>query len=326
MRYFQYLVGENRGKVVTLKEIDDISKPNMTLYVFDDGFKCNSELIATDIGDKEAVNNHMVLAAVQDKQHIWKFRENKVEETKKIGHYQSQDFEIPDPYFINKEGKRDHEAHTTIIPTAPKISSKIEPESLDSYYLSERKKKENYDLKESAENDFKASKESEIEVSDIPMQTSSKDAKICDKVIYKNNRFKVDFSDPDWFTARVVEVKKTCDGEAAEYNAYDILKYGLKALDDMYAEEDVEEGGILGPAMMLKNCKKEPAEVTMTLTLQLPSTNAYKLIKENYPEDWSREFVDGIIMKLSTAEIRESMFKALLSMYEASSENSQILE
>lgn len=328
MRYFQYLAGENRGKVVRLKEIDDISKPGMTIYVFDDGFKCSDELIA-DINDKEAVNNHMILAAVQDTHNIWKFRESKVEEKSYVGHYNNQDFEIPDPYFINKDGKREHEPHVTVTPVPPKVS-KEELEPFESFFLSVKRAKEE-ELQEKKKTSGVAKDEAlEKTVQDTSNIISSDDMTIniedykvasAYKIEYdpKDQRFKLDFKDPSWFSNKVVEVVEHIDGEdkSVEYNVYDLLTIGRKAVDEAYAEQEAEDCPSLGPGVMLKNCKKSPADVSMTLTLNLPSIDAYKLIKENYPEEWAQEFIEGIIMKLSTAEIKKSLSAALTEMYES---------
>jgi len=328
MRYFQYLAGENRGKVVKLKEIDDVSKPGMTIYVFDDGFKCSDELIA-NINDKEAVNNHMILAAVQNAHNIWKFRESKIEEKSYVGHYNNQDFEIPDPYFVNKDGKREHEPHVTVTPVAPK-ASKEELEPLDSFFLSAKRAKEEELQEEKKTSGIvkdEAPEEVVLDASNIipPDGTTIKveDYKVAwaYKIEYdpKDQRFKLDFKDPSWFSNKVVEVVEHVDGEdkSTEYNAHDLLTIGRKAVDEAYAEQEAEDGPSLGPGVMLKNCKKSPADVSMTLTLNLPSIDAYKLIKENYPEEWSQEFIEGIIMKLSTSEIRKSLSAALTEMYES---------
>jgi len=71
MRFFQYIVGENKGKVV--KSTDIIEEDGMRFVCFDDGTRCNIEFIAP-INSEELVRK--LMAEVSDSSNVWMFKED----------------------------------------------------------------------------------------------------------------------------------------------------------------------------------------------------------------------------------------------------------
>jgi hypothetical protein len=69
-RFFQYIVGDNKGKVV--KSTDIIEEDGMRFVCFDDGTRCNVEFIAP-INSEGLVRK--LMAEVPDSSNVWMFRE-----------------------------------------------------------------------------------------------------------------------------------------------------------------------------------------------------------------------------------------------------------
>lgn len=136
--YFQYLYGQSRGNVTTLEYIDD-SDPYMSLAVFSDGYKCNTELIDFK-GNPGAYNSQMILARIKDdsQQSLWKFDEKEIKpkEMKK----KSDDgnvYEAADPYFIDKNGNQIHDSKSFVNVTPPSNYSYIKFKEIpEKYYIS----------------------------------------------------------------------------------------------------------------------------------------------------------------------------------------------
>lgn len=69
-RYFQWITGENIGKVVEFTNIEE--EDNLIFFQFNDGTRCNVDLIA-DIKEKNPSGKYM--AEVSGPDNIWKFEE-----------------------------------------------------------------------------------------------------------------------------------------------------------------------------------------------------------------------------------------------------------
>ena len=106
-RFFQHINPDSPEfeKVTTLNYIDD-SDPDITLYVFHDGTKCNKELIAP-INDPNAFRMKKIMAELSDDINKWHF--HKIEIKRNVQSAISADgttYEVPDAYM--GEDMKDH--------------------------------------------------------------------------------------------------------------------------------------------------------------------------------------------------------------------------
>jgi hypothetical protein len=83
--------------------VDD-SDPDVLMYVFDDGSKCNADFIAK-IDDINATSGQYHMIEVETPSNIWRFNPVEVkQETIKAKNAEGQEVEIPDPYFVGLSG------------------------------------------------------------------------------------------------------------------------------------------------------------------------------------------------------------------------------
>lgn len=107
MKFYQYLRGEDEGKIVTLNYVDD-SDPTFVLYHFSDGFKCNENLVG-GINDARAFDSGKILAEIPNENYKWRFEKKSIDMLhKKATGENGEVYEGADPYFFNKTGQQLH--------------------------------------------------------------------------------------------------------------------------------------------------------------------------------------------------------------------------
>src|SRR5574344_602690 len=98
-RLYQHLItGDNMGKIVRLKYIDDISDDELILYYFSDNTKCSSEFIA-DVEDASPIQAKKAMITLAGPDCAWTVikKEIPVEESEKMVGADGVLYEAPTP-------------------------------------------------------------------------------------------------------------------------------------------------------------------------------------------------------------------------------------
>lgn len=296
-KYFQYLKGENRGNVVKLKEIDD-TMPDMILYVFDDGFRCNEEFIAP-LNEWDVLNK--IMAEVENPINVWKFQEKILTpENKEAFGKDGQAYEAPDPYFVGKNGEELPKSKKEIILTHPRRTPfPPKAEELNEFYISYKEKIKNQEV--------------------APVETPKVEEEIKDVSETINN---AQFFDGVERVMHIPERMKFCVENQSETvidvsgeRIFDFLK-SLAQEENIFAKSLVNNGSFENKATTLyKSCIKKPATVSLKVSLELPTPQLFKTIKENYPGDIHEKFIDNIINDIDIDELKEQLKNSLFEIY-----------
>lgn len=295
-KYYQYILGENRGKVVSLKEIDD-TMMDMVLYVFDDGFRCNEDLIAPL---NEWNIQGKIMAEVDSPSNIWKFTEKNITAQKMEAFGKDgTNYEIPDPYFTGKNGENlAKEKHEIIMEHPRKTNLKAVTETLDKYYISNKFKKEDSVLeapkKQTPINPVKAV---------LPQQIPVKETHI-------------NFNDDIYLNLDLNACVNIIGGsESYSFTIRDIIN-ALQPKSE--AIQITSSSKFENEATVLYNkCTKEAADVTLKIELELPSFSLFKSIKENYPEGWDRMFIENVVNNIQIDDLKNKLIDSLIEQYNA---------
>lgn len=191
-RYFQHIDSTNDTlfcKVTELAYIDDVSDPDMVLFVFTDGTKCNKALTAV-VNTPDAYKQYAMIE-VESPQHIFKFTKRDVdfgEPMIKTKDMNGQDVLVPNPNYYDTAGNY-HEPVTMDV-EAPRRCIKTLGD-IEVYYLSR--------IKEALESGDELA--DDIDVSKLPA------------FIFKGNNIPVKKTSA---SNKVTEVDSTTEGNVEE--------------------------------------------------------------------------------------------------------------
>lgn len=306
---YQYLQSPNEddsflGKIVYLKSIDDVSDPEMSFYIFSDGFKCNSKLIG-QYGEVDAFTNGKILVRVPDEKNIWSIKKSeapKPSEKSAIGDDENV-YQAADPYFFDKNGNfigQNAKSKCTATPCFYKHG--VSKDIPDKYFMSFSDNKE------------KEERLQEETIQDLDERESRNgDAKL-DNAISDVEQPKLENSIIDFDKLEVIKV--ILDGKPIE-----LIKSDLNDFLNGRAEEEQACIDSTDPiAILLKSCKKYSADVEMTVGVDLPAKSFVSMVIENYGEENKEKLIGLIVDSLGDDLIRKALKDALSSFYSESSE------
>ena len=301
-KYYQYLIGENRGKVTTLKEIDD-SMSDMILYVFDDGFRCNEELIAPiNVWNVQG----KIMAEVENPNNVWKFSEKEIApEVKEAFGKNGQNYEIPDPYFVDKNGNELGKKKREIIMQHPRRAINTEP--LKKYYISNQKHDEISDIV--MPEPIKEIQAAIVKPQPRPIQNVSNPINSIFNYNYNyNDKSVIKFFNEDTQDIDEVSIKEIIN----------IIRNSRK--ENCSETDNIAHTNFSNEATELYNkCKKSEAEITLKLELELPTFELFKTIRDNYPEDWPKMFIENIVYNLDIKDLQQMLVNSLFKLYDSKS-------
>lgn len=283
--WFQYLIGENQGKVVKLSYIDD-NDPFFNLFVFDDGFKCNKSLVAL-FGDVSAKKDNKILAQVSSPSALWKIstKEIKPDDTRTaVSNQDGQKYYAADPYFFNKEGNQLHQEKTIdeAIPPSDYMSGSYPASLLEPYKLSnylEPHKLSDYSVKEktSIEKATKAEKDSQSSIKQNPIMISE-------------------------------------NGDKEENSEKSITTEKEKIQESSLRKKNDEENNIMHA--LTKKAKKTPRMLMVPISIDLPDDSFYSFLSKNYAKEDIDDFLDCVIRDLNIDMIKNNIRDAVRFQYE----------
>lgn len=312
-RFFQHINPDSPEfeKVTTLNYIDD-SDPDITLYVFHDGTKCNKELIAP-INDPNAFRMKKIMAELSDDLNKWHF--HKIEIKRNVQSAVSADgttYEVPDAYM--GEDMKDHvkwEAN-------PPLKVNINNIESDENYI---KHDNNENITNSTSNKAVTSPvvtesitidnntANNISINKIPAPT----------LVFDNN----------------IQYSINVDGQILQLPG-NIIKERLitgkqptlsipSNTENLISTCTSEEKGLVDN--MIKMSKKDEGEIEIAVTLNLPAKDVFTLLTTVYPAKMADEFIVNIANSISIHDLRISVANGLEEYYGAENiEDSDIVE
>lgn len=310
-RFFQHINPDSPEfeKVTTLNYIDD-SDPDITLYVFHDGTKCNKELIAP-INDPNAFRMKKIMAELSDDINKWHF--HKIEIKRNVQSAISADgttYEVPDAYM--GEDMKDHvkwEAN-------PPLKVNITNVESDENYI-KHNDKENI---------------SSIPNNDIVPPTVS-DQIIIDNDTANNTNIKmptsiIEFDDNTNYTidvdGRILQLSGNIIKERLITGKQPTLSIPSNT-ENLISTCTSDEKGLVDN--MIKMSKKDEGEIEIAVTLNLPAKDVFTLLTTVYPAKMADEFIVNIANSISVHDLRVSVASGLEEYYGAENiEDSEIVE
>lgn len=317
--YFQYLQGENQGKIVKLEKIDD-TLPDNNMYYFSDGLKCFSNLVGL-WGDVNAYKSGKIISLIPNQDNKWKFQKNIIKQNDKKGYYEEQEFDIPDPYFVDKSGKQLHNSvlqkNIDAIPPIYRDHDKIEIS--EEYFISCANTHQDSDNTATV-----VSPKPEKNLQDLS-STPLTHTEYANTIIQPISRdLTVNLDEPDNEGIKISVIKDNQIIIASEY-LYDIISdYILEDPEDVQniqlthsnSSNDISEP----VKILVDSCKKKPQEIEMSLDIDLPNKTFYEMISENYGIEKSKECISYIIDNLDITLIKDALKNTLLEIYCSNSE------
>ena len=314
--YFQYLRGENQGKIVELEKIDDSGALNEYLYYFNDGTKYFESFVGL-WGDVNAYTSNKILAMIPNINSLWRFevKEVKQQHKKSIGE-DGKEYEIPDPYFIDRNtGKTLHNTQSIKVSDKayPPPYRRFEPiEISNEYYMSYSSDKNDIQDKGiQTEESNKETEDSNWRVSPNILEKAPQQ----DMPITMN----LDLKD-DQFMGPVVSIIKDKEIFAGPDKLWNILNDLVnEILTDPSVEYPIKENNefnISDPIKILvDSCKKNPQNITMDINIDLPNKSFYTMVYENYGEEMANKAIYYLIDNLDTSAIKQALIESLIEAY-----------
>lgn len=298
MKYYQYLRGENQGKVIVLDYIDDVSNSEMVLYHFSDGFKCNEELIAP-INDKNAYNEKKILAEVgaDNARNIWKFDKSTIKMSHKSAVADDgQTYEAADPYFIGKTGEQLNKEKEAIKAIPPiQYYGNIEP--IDHY----RKSYKDYQLEQLRN---RAIEEVEVKKENAT-PTTTMQSKIEDTT-------KVGAENPTTITHN--DLNSSIPQYSNNSNNYlQPLETTQAIQKNKQPQQTLKYNEVID--VLMKTAKLNKAEISFTITLDLPDKSLIDVIRKNYSKEYVEDAYNYIIDSLDISDINSAIKSSLNDFY-----------
>lgn len=310
-RFFQHINPDSTEfeKVTTLNYIDD-SDPDITLYVFHDGTKCNKELIAS-INDPNAFRMKKIMAELSDDINKWHF--HKIEIKRNVQSAVSADgttYEVPDAYM--GEDMKDHvkwEAN-------PPLKVNITNVESDENYI-KHNDKENI-----------SSTPNNCVVPPTVSEQITVDNNTANNVNIKMTNTIIEFDNNTNYSINV-------DGTILQLSG-NIIKERLVSgkqptisipsnNENLISTCTSEEKGLVDN--MIKMSKKDEGEIDIAVTLNLPAKDVFTLLTTVYPDKMADEFIVNIANSISIHDLRVAVANGLEEYYDRVEQgNSNIIE
>lgn len=311
-RFFQHINPDSPEfeKVTTLNYIDD-SDPDITLYVFHDGTKCNKELIAP-INDPNAFRMKKIMAELSDDINKWHF--HKIEIKRNVQSAVSADgttYEVPDAYM--GEDMKDHVKWEANPPLKVNITN-IESE-------------ETYIKHDNHENINNFTSNKEVVSPAVPEQITI-DNNTANKLNIKIPNPIIEFDDNTQYSinvgGRLLQLPGNIINERLVSGKQPTISIPSNT-ENLISTCTSEEKGLVDN--MIKMSKKDEGEIEIAVTLNLPAKDVFTLLTTVYPAKMADEFIVNIANSISVHDLRVSVASGLEEYYGAENiEDSEIVE
>lgn len=303
VKFFQYLIGEHQGEVTVLDYIDDTMPDIGIFYCFNDGFKCNAELIG-ELGDADAFKNNCVLAQIPSMNNKWEFsiKETKPQEKKDIND-NGESVVGADPYFFGKDGQQLASAKKQIIATPPYLGGVVsqEEKDLSMYYLSTP----NSDL-----DDIATSDNSMVIISPEVLEHEKKTITHQEALQFANASIVQSLSNDSF---NMPEQKIIIEGYEFTKELYEeFLEYCKQKRINEEQKTENEQSPI---KILLDKTKVNRAVIDTKVTMQLPPVQLYNIVHELYGEEGAIELVHRIVKNTTCEMLQSAIAESVIDFY-----------
>jgi hypothetical protein len=339
-RFYQHLTpGDNMGKIVRLKYIDDISDDELILYYFSDNTKCSSEFIA-DVEDASPIQAKKAMITLAGPDCAWTVikKEIPVEESEKMVGVDGVLYEAPTPGMTlggaaggtSRTVEKEQKEGTRIEVKPPHIPQRYKLQPLDDFKLSIHPELEgtegpdDVNLKKSEHgNVLQSSGRNTEEINNFDEELYLKESfeelkykKIKNPLQKKNTVWNLNIDNALTNNTKMVSVTtngKTINIPIEEFisrisNEYESPNPQCK--NDVFKNEDVLIKN------MIEKSKKKTCKITMGITLELPPKEVYDTIKSVYEEGMSEQFVKSLTARIPQDSLLSSLASGLSGYYD----------
>ena len=313
-RFFQHINPDSPEfeKVTTLNYIDD-SDPDITLYVFHDGTKCNKELIAP-INDHNAFRMKKIMAELSDDLNKWNF--HKIEIKRNIQSAVSADgttYEVPDAYM--GEDMKDHVKWDA----KPPLKVNINNIESDENYIKHANNENITNSPYNKEITSHAVTEQILIDNNTANNISIKTPPAPTLVFDNNMQYSINVD------GRILQLSGSIINERLVSGKQPTLSTNTHNNENLISTCTSEEKGLVDN--MIKMSKKDEGEIEIAVTLNLPAKDVFTLLTTVYPAKMADEFIVNIANSISIHDLRISVANGLEEYYGAENmEDSEIVE
>lgn len=300
-RYFQHInpTDVNFNNITELDYIDDSDK-DFILYYFKDGTKCTPTYIGK-LNDQTAFDKQMELAEISSPNNKWEFEVKIIEPKQKTGiDSNGNTVIIPDPYMDNNQKGKPKIA----LKSAPykSVSMNNEPDKMVSVVNKAKQIEQAADIQEFVPVE---SCNKEVETQYIAVEPNLDTEESVD-FIYKGRKVNV-------LTSNIIE------SMFKPKVAQEKVDTGLLAIKASGEHKKLLES-------MISMAKKETCEISIGITLNIPSTSLYNLVANDYEAGLSDDFVKIIANKIKANDLRAWVVAGLNAYYKGEFEEEEELQ
>lgn len=340
-KYYQHIdpSDEMFGNVTTLFYIDD-DDPDMRVYVFDDGSKCNENYIGA-LNDATAFDAKKAFAEVSSPKNVWRFNKKEIVANKQFATGKDGlQYEIPDLYMY------DHNTDKKVtFDTYAPVMSNANTEPLDGYVLSNITSglcaSPSVDVERVRISSGRATSPkkqkpqlpaSEAPERHEPVAEVQPYAEADDDTIYldENGVMNIDIDAINANPDRIVNVRM--NGRVVPMMLHDFMRSAMTPVEEKVVEKvvtrevevnvgeleiegkDGAEYGLVNN--MIDMSKKEECSIAMELDVQLPPKSVYDIIKSAYTEGMTECFIRIIANNMSVRGLRMAVADGLSGYYD----------
>lgn len=335
-RYFQHLNSNDRftfQKVTELDFIDDTGE--MTMYYFKDGSKCNKDFIAP-VNAENILNKEF--AEVSSPSNAWVLKKvDPVAINDKPKAMKGKDgvmYEAPD--FGDYIGSGNHaKTRIDVVYKPVTVSNYVAPNDSD-YYIGAESFESN-EVEQPRQFNFNSTIEDETPAPQLKQEngiktvSTSNSNKSLPYVSESNGILQIDVRQ----ILNSVSTVYLCfdDGSTCELPINEFIENAITPKEEKIVEKVVEKEVVVKTSdtdidlgvndvdkemlnTMIDRSKKSEFEIDMDLTLSLPPTELYKMIKSAYPNDLHKGFVNIIANRMQVKELKSAVAEGLLAFYD----------
>jgi len=291
-RYFQWIDGEDKGKVVTLVGIEKLE--DETFFHFDEGDSCNLRFISKMTGSLSDLRGKFMVE-IEGPSNAWSIAEK---QAKMYTDKDGNSFEVPTLHdMLQAKGdgsvvNNSDSGGTMLVP--PRMTQHIiDLPSIEQYPMYEAMAEPHPqpERKTFAELEQKPASVPEPQIPQAPAPVQQPQVPILDENIIQ----------------RIVEMTVECIEANKE------LEQQYNAPEIPVQQETVDPNDPV--AILVNKCKRHETPVTLELTLSLPSRSTYEFAKSEF-EDGGEKFIKCIVAELDRTPIIDFLGAAFKNVYE----------
>ena len=333
-RFFQYIDKNDESKwnnVTELAYIDD-TDPDMIMYCFTDGYRCNKDFIG-ELNDTQAIGKY-VMVEVENRKNIWKIEKKVLQYKERTAtNANGETVTVPDFNMTDSNGKFIDPGTRYNFTPPTKTDKPVIP--FTEYYLSlinnklESGEHVNKDILKNIPKEILAAEQKEDAPEKVEKQIIENPTPI---LVTDNNAhtLHVNTNEPTFinvYNNDAVHYKiNSKTGDTIIYrndvelfngtaeNLAQRLAFGPQSKPEI---EDEAKYNLVDK--MIDAANKEECDVDLSLVLRLPPVDVYNVLKNVYGDEYAEMFVLNLAYNLPDDMLRKAIAEGLRSYYKSAS-------